>query len=206
MKEKKKISLSGSIWLYAIIMTIVFVIVNVAKLALLFVIQNEDILISIESITNSIPYDIISTIIAVFIYTSVYIFFLRKKYIVDASTEKFIHSVYIFIIVSCSLAIITNLIINKDKLNSRIHTIGILNVSFETQIENDKENFKKLSKDTPWKNCNSTEDIREVTYKASSNAIYQELVKYIVIITTELLSSVVIMEFLIKKESDVFLE
>ena len=210
MKEKKKISLSYSIFLFAIIQILVSIVISFAEIALLFIfvkyVKNESIATNLDNIINSMPYNIIKMIIIVISYIFVYFLIIKKKYVIDSKKDKFIHFFLVFLIVLSSLAIIIYTVNGAKNLNTRIQAIEIVNVTHEIQIEEDIEYYKKLTHNTPWENCNSLVELREVTYNENNRAIYEELAGKIIILITELLANVIIVESVVKKEKDIFTE
>ena len=210
MKEKKKISLSKSIILYAVIQIITAVVISCIELGILFIlvkyVKNENIVTNLDSIINSMPYNIIKMIIMVILYIFVYFLIIKKKYLIDSKKDEFIHSFLVFIVVLSSLAIIIYTVNGAKNLNTRIQAIEIANVTHEIQIEEDIEYYKKLTHNTPWEKCNSISELREVTYNENNNAIYEELAGKIIILITELLANIIIVESVIKKEKDIFTE
>ena len=210
MKEKKKISLSYSIFLFAIIQILVSIVISFAEIALLFIfvkyVKNESIATNLDNIINSMPYNIIKMIIMVILYIFVYFLIIKKKYLIDSKKDEFIHSFLVFIVVLSSLAIIIYTVNGAKNLNTRIQAIEIVNVTHEIQIEEDIEYYKKLTHNTPWENCNSLVELREVTYNENNRAIYEELAGKIIILITELLANVIIVESVVKKEKDIFTE
>ena len=210
MKEKKKISLSYSIFLFAIIQILVSIVISIAEIALLFIfvkdVKNESIATNLDNIINSMPYNIIKMIIMVILYIFVYFLIIKKKYLIDSKKDEFIHSFLVVIVVLSSLAIIIYTVNGAKNLNTRIQAIEIANVTHEIQIEENIEYYKKLTHNTPWENCNSLSEIREVTYNENNNAIYEELAGKIIILITELLANIIIVESVIKKEKDIFTE
>jgi len=210
MKEKKKISLSYSIFLFAIIQILVSIVISIAEIALLFIfvkyVKNESIATNLDNIINSMPYNIIKMIIMVILYIFVYFLIIKKKYVIDSKKDEFIHSFLVFIVVLSSLAIIIYTVNGAKNLNTRIQAIEIVNVTHEIQIEEDIEYYKKLTHNTPWENCNSLIELREVTYNENNRAIYEELAGKIIILITELLANIIIVESVVKKEKDIFTE
>ena len=126
--------------------------------------------------------------------------------VIDSKKDKFMHFFLVFLIVLSSFAVIIFTVNGAKNLNTRIQAIEIANVTHEIQIEEDIEYYKKLTHNTPWENCNSLIELRDVTYNENNNAIYEELAGKIIILITELLANVIIVESVVKKEKDIFTE
>lgn len=208
MEVKKKISLSYSIFLYVVIQIIVSAAIAFAEFVLLYVfikfVKNENIFINFSNIIDSIPYYVTKNIIKVFTYIFVYIFILRKKYVIDSKKDEFMHYFLLFLIILFSLSLIINTLDGTKSLKRRIQSIEIVNGTLERIIDDDMENYKRYVENSPWEKCTSVKEIREVTYNENNNVIYEELSSRIIILTTEILANIFIIEIFIKKEFNIF--
>lgn len=200
-KEKQKKSVGYILSLYIIISIIISAVFVMLEFAIGIIADN----INIDLFTENAIFSIISTIVRVFIYIYVFIKILGKKYIVDESKEAFLHSFFILIIIIFSLSLIGNTINGKRRLYIRVTALQLVNNSLELYINDDKEKFKELAKGTEWENCNTYSEVREVSFKETENAIYYEIIKSIIIITTEIISNVILMEFFMRKQEKIFI-
>lgn len=91
----------------------------------------------------------------------------------------------------------------EQQLHTKLRGIELTQSNLGTYIINDMDKFKELAQGTEYENCNVYSDVFDVTQKAIENTIYDELIKEYIYVLTELISSVIFMEVLIKKDKEI---